>query len=54
MQLNRWRSGDILIRSLPAIPTTGLSMDDMPRLIAQCREQMRECIETMDRQLQIG
>ncbi|YAF61377.1 1-acyl-sn-glycerol-3-phosphate acyltransferase [Pseudomonas sp. E102] len=52
MQLNRWRSGDILIRSLPAIPTAGLSMDDMPRLIAQCREQMRECIETMDRQLQ--
>ncbi|WP_431496192.1 1-acylglycerol-3-phosphate O-acyltransferase [Pseudomonas brassicacearum] len=52
MRLNRWRSGDILIRSLPAIPTAGLSMDDMPRLIAQCREQMRECIATMDRQLQ--
>ncbi|SDB28312.1 1-acyl-sn-glycerol-3-phosphate acyltransferase [Pseudomonas sp. NFACC23-1] len=52
MRLNRWRSGNILIRSLPAIPTAGLSMDDMPRLIAQCREQMRECIATMDRQLQ--
>jgi 1-acyl-sn-glycerol-3-phosphate acyltransferase len=24
----------------------------MPMLIAQCREQMRECIESMDRQLQ--
>jgi len=24
----------------------------MPLLIAQCREQMRECIATMDRQLQ--
>lgn len=52
MRLNRWRGGDILIRSLPAIPTAGLSMDDMPQLIAQCREQMRECIATMDRQLQ--
>jgi 1-acyl-sn-glycerol-3-phosphate acyltransferase len=52
MQLNRWRSGKILIRSLPAIPTAGLSLDDMPMLIAQCREQMRECIESMDRQLQ--
>jgi 1-acyl-sn-glycerol-3-phosphate acyltransferase len=27
-------------------------MDDMPMLIDQCREQMRECIESMDRQLQ--
>jgi 1-acyl-sn-glycerol-3-phosphate acyltransferase len=24
----------------------------MPMLIDQCREQMRECIESMDRQLQ--
>ena len=30
MRLNRWRSGKILIRSLPAIPTAGLSLDDMP------------------------
>jgi 1-acyl-sn-glycerol-3-phosphate acyltransferase len=52
MRLNRWRSGDILIRSLPAIPTAGLTMDDMPQLIDQCREQMRSCIEAMDRQLQ--
>ncbi|WP_338496161.1 1-acylglycerol-3-phosphate O-acyltransferase [Pseudomonas sp. WP18] len=52
MHLNRWRSGDIFIRSLPAIPTAGLSMDDMPQLIAQCREQMRECIASLDRQAQ--
>jgi len=52
MRLNRWHSGEVLIRSLPAIPTAGLSMDDMPELIARCREQMRECIEAMDRQLQ--
>ena len=52
MRLNRWRSGKILIRSLPAIPTAGLTMDDMPMLIEQCREQMRECIEALDHQLQ--
>ncbi|MNN85147.1 1-acyl-sn-glycerol-3-phosphate acyltransferase [compost metagenome] len=52
MRLNRWNSGQILIRSLPPIPTAGLTLDDMPQLIAQCREQMRECIEAMDHQLQ--
>ncbi|SDT42062.1 1-acyl-sn-glycerol-3-phosphate acyltransferase [Pseudomonas asplenii] len=52
MRLNRWHSGEVLIRSLPAIPTAGLTLDDIPMLIAQCREQMRECIATMDRQLQ--
>ncbi|CAN1602942.1 1-acyl-sn-glycerol-3-phosphate acyltransferase [Pseudomonas mediterranea] len=54
MHLNRWRSGDILIRSLPAIPTQGLTLDDMPRLIDQCREQMQACIVAMDSQLQAG
>ncbi|KAF0863781.1 1-acyl-sn-glycerol-3-phosphate acyltransferase [Pseudomonas sp. LD120] len=52
MNLNRWHSGKILIRSLPAIPTVGLTLDDMPALIAQCREQMHDCIASMDRQLQ--
>jgi 1-acyl-sn-glycerol-3-phosphate acyltransferase len=51
MRLNRWDSGRILIRSLPAIPTVGLSLDDLPALIESCREQMRRCIESMDREL---
>jgi len=54
MRLNRWHSGDILIRSLPAIPTQGLTLDDMPRLIAQCREQMQASIAAMDSQVQAG
>ena len=53
MKLNRWDSGDILIRSLPPIPTTGLTLDDMPRLMETCRQQMRECIEAVDRELEI-
>lgn len=52
MKLNRWNSGDILIRSLAPIPTAGLTMDDMPGLMEKCRTQMVECIEAMDQALQ--
>lgn len=51
LQLNRWHSADILIRSLPAIPTAGLTLDDVPHLMELCHTQMRECIESMDREL---
>ncbi|MEB0151333.1 1-acyl-sn-glycerol-3-phosphate acyltransferase, partial [Pseudomonas sp. CCC2.2] len=27
------------------------TLDDLPQLMEQCREQMRECIEAMDREL---
>jgi 1-acyl-sn-glycerol-3-phosphate acyltransferase len=52
MQLNRWNSGDVLIRSLPPIPTAGLTADDIPQLMQTCQEQMDHCIEAMDRELQ--
>src|SRR3990167_5491444 len=51
IQLNRWNSGEIMIRSLPAIPTAGLSQDDLPQLVETCRTQMQHCIEAMDQQL---
>ncbi|WP_395501719.1 1-acylglycerol-3-phosphate O-acyltransferase [Ectopseudomonas mendocina] len=51
MRLNRWNSGHILIRSLPAIPTAGLSLDDMPALIERCQQAMSECIASMDQEL---
>jgi 1-acyl-sn-glycerol-3-phosphate acyltransferase len=51
MRLNRWDSGRILIRSLPAIPTAGLSLDDMPALIEGCQQAMSDCIAAMDREL---
>lgn len=51
MRLNRWNSGKVMIRSLPAIPTAGLSLDDMPALIERCQSAMNECIEAMDREL---
>jgi len=52
LQLNRWDAGAVLIRSLPALPTAGLSLDDLPALMAQCREQMQQCIAQMDQHLQ--
>lgn len=52
LRLNRRHAGEVLIRSLPALPTTGLSLDDLPALMAQCRQQMQHCIDQMDQQLQ--
>lgn len=50
LDLNRWRSGEILIRSLPPISTTGLTTDDIAQLALRCREQMQACIDELDRQ----
>jgi len=51
LHLNRWNSGEIMIRSLPAISTAGLTQDDLPQLIDTCRTQMQLCIDAMDQQL---
>jgi len=48
MRLNRWRSGQLIIRALPPIPTAGLTLDDMPALMERCREQMAACIDALD------
>lgn len=50
MRLNRWHSGKVIIRALPPIPTTGLTLDDMPALMERCREQMLTCIAELDAQ----
>ncbi|WP_296254772.1 MULTISPECIES: lysophospholipid acyltransferase family protein [unclassified Pseudomonas] len=51
MCLNGWDSGQVMIRALPAIPTTGKTSHDIPGLIALCHGQMQTCIEQMDTQL---
>ncbi|HET8694466.1 MAG: 1-acylglycerol-3-phosphate O-acyltransferase [Burkholderiales bacterium] len=48
MRLNRWHSGDVIIRSLSPIPTAGLTMDDMPDLMAKVHADMKACIEQLD------
>jgi 1-acyl-sn-glycerol-3-phosphate acyltransferase len=48
MRLNRWHSGTLIIRALPPIPTTGLTLDDMPALMERCRGLMVQCIDALD------
>lgn len=48
MKLNRWHSGEAIIRSLPPIPTAGMTLDDVPVLMAQCHAQMKACIAELD------
>ncbi|WP_313514763.1 1-acylglycerol-3-phosphate O-acyltransferase [Pseudomonas sp.] len=51
MRLGRWNSGRILIRSLPAVPTLGLTQADLPALAERCRVQMQLCIQALDKEL---
>ncbi|MNG10538.1 hypothetical protein D3C84_940110 [compost metagenome] len=51
IRLNAWDSGQIMISSLPAIPTLGLSLDDLPQLMERCQALMHECIGQLDLQL---
>jgi 1-acyl-sn-glycerol-3-phosphate acyltransferase len=51
MQLNRWNSGDISIRSLPAISTQGMTADDIPALMEKCHAQMQATIAELDREI---
>ena len=51
MRLNRWRAGTVKIRSLPPIPTVGLTQHDLPALMAQCYRQMQVCIVEMDAEI---
>ena len=48
MDLNRWNSGTLRIRSLAPIPTAGLTLDDIPALMEQCRAQMLAGIAELD------
>lgn len=54
MRLNRWKAGKLLVRTLPAIATTGLTLDDMPALMARCHAQMTACIAALDAEVASG
>lgn len=49
MNLNRWHSGKVIIRSLAPIPTAGMTADDLPALMADCQARMAACIDELDR-----
>ncbi len=51
LSLSGWRRQTVIVRSLPPIATAGLGKQDIPALIEQCREQMQQCIDQMEREL---
>ncbi len=52
MQLNRLQAGNVMIRSLPPIPTVGMTLSDLPALLQQCQAQMQSCIAELDTQVE--
>ena len=50
MNLSRWHGGTVILRALPPIATTGLTLDDLPALMATCHAQMAACIDELDRE----
>lgn len=50
MNLNRLKGGTVVMRALEPIPTAGLSLDDMPELMATCQARMKACIDELDRE----
>ncbi len=51
MRLNRWNAGSIKIRSLPAISTAGMTLDDIPELMQRCWDLMQQTIAQLDAEL---
>lgn len=47
-QLHRWHAGTVKILALPAILTAGLTLEDLPDLMARCHRQMQSCIAQLD------
>lgn len=52
LDFRRLRSGQARIRVLPAMPTEGLGVEDLQRLIADCHQRMKACIDELDQAVQ--
>ncbi|WP_060481567.1 1-acyl-sn-glycerol-3-phosphate acyltransferase [Pseudomonas sp. NBRC 111119] len=48
LDLNSWHPRTVSVRSLPPIATAGMTQQDLPALIEQCRAQMQQCIDHME------
>jgi 1-acyl-sn-glycerol-3-phosphate acyltransferase len=48
MRLNRWNSGTVIIKTLSPIPTSGMTLNDMPALMEYCKAKMQACIAELD------
>jgi 1-acyl-sn-glycerol-3-phosphate acyltransferase len=52
IDLNRWRTGKVLVEVLPPVPTEGLTEEDIDTLISKTRSQMEEAIARLDREIE--
>lgn len=50
MNLKHLQGGTVVMRALEPIPTAGLTLDDMPELMATCQARMKACIDELDRE----
>jgi 1-acyl-sn-glycerol-3-phosphate acyltransferase len=48
LNLNRWHSGTVILRSLPPVSTAGMTLDDMPALMTDCHARMKSLVEALD------
>lgn len=49
LNLNKLKSGQVIIKALPAIPTKNLSMDQLDDLIEKTQKLMQEQLSTLDK-----
>lgn len=48
MTLNKWHGGRIEIQVLEPIPTEGMTMDDVGRVLSETQSRMQQCIDRLD------
>ncbi len=51
IKLNRWNNGHVIVEMLPPISTEGYGKENVRELANTCREQMKEKLETLDKEV---
>lgn len=51
LDLNRWQAGKVSVRVLEPIPTTGLTLSDLPELIRSTHDRMAQEIKELDQDM---
>lgn len=51
INLNKLKSGKIISKCLPLIPTVGMTKEDVPRLMEQTHQTMKRAIQELDEEL---
>ena len=49
LALNKWNSGDVNIKVLEPIPTTGMTLENSNELLDECWQKMKTALEELDK-----